>query len=285
MMYKTTCGSHYNFIFSRPETLTINDRIPDLYIQTLGRAFSEVEFESDFIARNYNLHILHNASGTVSIDGKTHEVRSGDLVSVFPGCHIRFEGDATQPWRYTYVVFAGLRAKEILAILGLTPQTPVLRGRWNQTYAHLLAAIEEAYSTDCYSLFFPVTAAWDLVNAISSSKQHPIPNEQPQNLATAVRFLIDQTPRADISVEEIARILRVDRSTIYRHFRAEYGMGPKQYLDRLRLEEACNLLINSRLSIKEIANAAGFAGSDHFARMFRRHYGISPNQWRQTHRK
>ncbi len=63
-------------------------------------------------------------------------------------------------------------------------------------------------------------------------------------------------------------------------FRKFAGDSPTRLWARLRLHQAQNLLLESSLSVKQIADRAGFARQHEFARAFRRQFGISPTEWR-----
>ena len=66
--------------------------------------------------------------------------------------------------------------------------------------------------------------------------------------------------------------------TFSRHYRCTIG----DYVCQLRIEYACQQMINPDLSLAEIASAAGFADQSHFARTFKRTVGISPAIFRSN---
>lgn len=63
-------------------------------------------------------------------------------------------------------------------------------------------------------------------------------------------------------------------------FKATFGLAPKQLLLRLRMQQAKELLVRTRLSVKEIATHVGYEQQHELARAFRRHVGTSPTEWR-----
>lgn len=65
-------------------------------------------------------------------------------------------------------------------------------------------------------------------------------------------------------------------------FRAEIGTTPQRYLERRRLERACQLLVSTRLSIKEIAHACGYAGAANFTYRFRSRLDRTPGDFRRA---
>ncbi|MDO8538829.1 MAG: helix-turn-helix domain-containing protein [Opitutaceae bacterium] len=63
-------------------------------------------------------------------------------------------------------------------------------------------------------------------------------------------------------------------------FRKAFGCSPREMLQRLRMEHAKNLLLESSLSIKEISTRVGYVAQHDFNRMFHRHTGMAPSKWR-----
>lgn len=81
--------------------------------------------------------------------------------------------------------------------------------------------------------------------------------------------------------EELAADMHVSPATFYRLFRQATGTTPADYLNRLRVEKACELLRETDKSITEIAFQVGFGDSNYFSRAFRKIRGQSPRQCRQ----
>ncbi|BDU74027.1 helix-turn-helix domain-containing protein [Mesoterricola silvestris] len=95
----------------------------------------------------------------------------------------------------------------------------------------------------------------------------------------ARRILAD--PAGDrLNLEAAASELGVSYSWFRRSFRAQTGLAPQRYRLLLRLDRACRMLEDSRLTIGAVARALGFSSQAYFARMFRRETGLSPSVWR-----
>jgi len=74
----------------------------------------------------------------------------------------------------------------------------------------------------------------------------------------------------------------MSRSNLMRVFRKATGQTPIEYLLRLRIQKAMELLRNSSLSITEIALEVGFNDSNYFTRQFRRVLGETPRSFRRA---
>ncbi len=84
-----------------------------------------------------------------------------------------------------------------------------------------------------------------------------------------------------ISQEDIALLLGLSCRQHERLFRRHIGMSPAHYYLKLRLKKARHLLLQSELSILEIALAAGFVSASHFSKCYRGLYGKSPRDERR----
>lgn len=84
------------------------------------------------------------------------------------------------------------------------------------------------------------------------------------------------------SLAELLKIAHMSRSNLMRVFRRATGQTPIEYLIRLRLQRAMDMLRKTESSITEIALAVGFNDSNYFTRQFRRVLGESPRSFRQS---
>lgn len=84
-----------------------------------------------------------------------------------------------------------------------------------------------------------------------------------------------------ILMENIAEKVHLSRTYISVLFKKETGEKFSDYLQRIRLENSCVLLKNTKLSMQEIAEKTGFFDSAHFSRAFKEHYKCSPIEYRK----
>ena len=105
-------------------------------------------------------------------------------------------------------------------------------------------------------------------------------NAEPPAITKAKQFIAEH--QADeISLGDVAHA--VNTSTFYfcKMFKKSTGLNFTDYLSRVRVEKARNLLLNPNLRISEVAFAAGFQSLSHFNRVFRRIAGQSPTRYRE----
>jgi len=84
---------------------------------------------------------------------------------------------------------------------------------------------------------------------------------------------------SDISLEQLVKITRLNRSYLIRVFRKDVGMTPYTYLNQIRVERAKQLL-RKGMSIADAAIAVGMSDQSHLNRHFKRIVGITPGRYR-----
>lgn len=89
-------------------------------------------------------------------------------------------------------------------------------------------------------------------------------------LCKRVKLLIDEQFAAIHSITEIAEKFHISPVWLTRTFRNGYGMGPKEYLDAVRIRQAMKLLEKRRLHCYEIAQAVGLKDEDALGKLFKR---------------
>lgn len=113
----------------------------------------------------------------------------------------------------------------------------------------------------------------------TSSLMYHIPGRSPK-LAAIIR-LMEATIDSPVGAEDLASEAGVSVRQMERLFRQHIGTSPKRHYQVLRLNRAKDLLVQTDLSITEIAMATGFAAVSHFSKCFKATFGISPNSRRQ----
>jgi AraC-like DNA-binding protein len=92
---------------------------------------------------------------------------------------------------------------------------------------------------------------------------------------------LDQHYCEPVSIEQMLKIAGMSQSTLMRAFHRVFQRSPVDYLIRLRVQKATELLMDGELRIGDIALACGFNDSNYFTRQFRRVTGRSPRAFRK----
>ena len=77
--------------------------------------------------------------------------------------------------------------------------------------------------------------------------------------------------------------LYVKEEHMIRIFKKEIGMTPYHFLKRFRLKKACELLIYSQKSTKEVAQEVGYSSVGGFVSQFKQEYRVTPVEYQQSY--
>lgn len=97
-----------------------------------------------------------------------------------------------------------------------------------------------------------------------------------------VILIINENLTREPSLGELAQAINLSPSRMSHVFKTELGISPKQYLKLVRIQRAKELLLNSFLSVKEIARRVGARDESHFVRDFKKECGLTPTQYRAS---
>lgn len=92
---------------------------------------------------------------------------------------------------------------------------------------------------------------------------------------------MEKSPEKHHSAADLAREASMSVSLFYLRFQEVTGVAPNEYLTFMRLANACAMLLESDISIGEIAVRCGFCDSNHFIKSFKKRHGITPNKFRK----
>jgi transcriptional regulator GlxA family with amidase domain len=100
-----------------------------------------------------------------------------------------------------------------------------------------------------------------------------------QKIHESARWITQNCNRS-ISVTVAAQTAGMSERSYLRHFRAEIGVKPSEYLRRSRVELAASMLESVDLPVDKIARRCGLTSGECLARLFRQIWNISPTEYR-----
>jgi AraC-like DNA-binding protein/mannose-6-phosphate isomerase-like protein (cupin superfamily) len=88
-----------------------------------------------------------------------------------------------------------------------------------------------------------------------------------------------------LPMADLARATGCSRARLFQLFKENTGLTPNDYLQRLRVNKARDLLVHSTRSITDVAFATGFSSSQYFSKVFRKYDGTTPTVARERQAK
>ncbi|MEM9329897.1 MAG: GlxA family transcriptional regulator [Pseudomonadota bacterium] len=112
-----------------------------------------------------------------------------------------------------------------------------------------------------------------LTNAFRLGSKNPI-------LAEAL-LLMESHLEMRLSISDIADILEISRRQLDRIFKRHVKKSPQEVYRHLRLTRASGLLLQTNMSVSEIAVGCGFQSASHMGKYFQTRFGLTPRNYRQ----
>ena len=174
-----------------------------------------------------------------------------------------YTSDSEDPWSYRWIGFDGEMSKKFTELPPVfkTParifyeMTNTEHSPWSREYR--LAALLFNLYADLFSI-----------------------GVQSNSYIRRIQEYIDTNYSNDIKVEDIAKMVNLDRKYLSRIFKEKTGITIQQYLISRRLYVA-KWKKEIGVSINETAFSCGFNSITNFSKMFKQHYGMNPGKWRK----
>ncbi|MBM6775565.1 AraC family transcriptional regulator [Olsenella profusa] len=240
---------------------------------------------------HYLFHYVISGSGTLLATNEngvetSYQLSGGEGFLIFPGQVNTYVADLADPWEYIWVEFDGIRVKEDLELAGLSMSSPIYRAHSTELCVRMVDEMRYLVANRDASPLHLIGHTYLFLDYLLRSVEHiqssPSSKLQDFYIREALDFVTKNFDQ-DITVEDMARQVGLNRSYFGKVFKAAMGKSPQQYLIGYRMTKAAELLKLTTLPIGEVARTVGYPNQLHFSRAFKGAYGVSPRDWRREH--
>jgi AraC-like DNA-binding protein len=210
------------------------------------------------------------------------QIEAGQVIFLFPGVWHRYRPDMKTGWDEHWVGFEGDVVRRWVKNNFFSPHTPVFEPgqeeKWLTLFTELVAVIK-LNRPALQQVMAGITA--QMLGMLYSGQQARLTGDD-QTLLIVQKALVKMQSDLEcgVNAKALARELNVSYSSFRHTFQKHTGSSPHQYLLELRLVRARNLLTQTTLSVKEIAQLAGFEDEHYFFRFFKMKTGLTAGEWR-----
>lgn len=92
---------------------------------------------------------------------------------------------------------------------------------------------------------------------------------------------IDKNINKPINIKDLCQHLNISKSVLYKSFKKQLNISPNQYINEKKIAKAKDLINNTEMPIKEIADNLGFTNTTYFYKLFKKTTGITPVQFKK----
>jgi AraC family transcriptional regulator len=228
--------------------------------------------------------LQHTIGGRGALDyaGTRHVLRTGDtMILTLPHRH-RYWLEPGQSWEYFWLALSGSEALRLVRSI-LDVHGPVVR-LGDAAIDRLAACCQRLLAEDIVGTGDVSGAAYDAIMAVydGTARDASAPDVAGPAFLQRVRRYVDDHLDAELGIDALAGVAQLSRAHFVRRFAAAAGVAPSRYVLGRRLERARRLLLATDGSVAGIAIATGFGSGNYFGKVFRRAYGLSPGEFRNS---
>ena len=221
------------------------------------------------IRTSYVMHYVKTGKGHFTINKKTYPVSAGDIFIIPPYKKVSYAANDSDPWSYAWIRFT---------FEGDSPEflsSPVLTF---PAASNVFEEMREALYMESSSLYL----TYKLYKLFLLLGQ-PIQNES-DCIDQALTY-IHAKINTNIKVSELAEKFGYNRAYFSSLFTKKVGVSPQQYMLKLRMETAAELMIIHNQKPILAAQTVGYIDFYLFSKMFKKYFGISPTEYIKKNNK
>lgn len=243
--------------------------------------------------REFEFFAVKKGQGVFFIDGKSYAVEEGDCLFVNSGELHLCTSDGRGRAEFVAVVFAPeflgdgiIYNKYVESVLSGEIKIPSVCGKHlrNKIQKYFAEIYKERQSHKCgYELRIKsiVMNIWRLCLLEGERRAEVDIPKASEEIKKAIEYIRKEFA-GRLSLSDIANQANMSKGYFCKKFFEMAHMTPFEYLVKIRIENSREMLRETNLSIGEIGEKCGFFDFSYFSKMFRKHTGMTPMQYRKS---
>lgn len=248
------------------------------------------QFDHQLLRDETRLQVLgfvYQGKGSIALDDERTELAPGSLFQVRPGVRMHLRSDREDPLCFHSIHFASYLINEasdgLAPMEGRLPFPPhIAYVDWQTVHQSFRLLLKEwngkqpGYEWRCKLAFLSLV---DEVVRLESMKRDEHSNAI--GMERVIQY-INAHFSEPIDRERLAAYANLSPSYFSTVFKQQTGYSPVQYVNKVRIDQAKQLLRSTALPIAEVSSHVGFEDSFYFARLFSKATGFSPRDYRKA---
>lgn len=234
---------------------------------------------------HYHLEMVYMLEGctTCTVDTGEYTIESGDVMLVFPNQVHRYDPAENEKY-LLFIINPDLLPELSRSFSGAAPTSPIVRGVGNDPYMHELL-MTLSHTEDMPADYRDAITKGYLLAFFGELLSRMTFRESSQADSLTLRSIVSfcaQNYSRELTLATLEQELHLSKYYISHLFGSKIGTGFNDYINALRVSEACRYLRRTNKSITEISALVGFGTMRTFNRAFIKQVGMSPSEYRKT---
>ncbi|WP_235851989.1 AraC family transcriptional regulator [Niallia nealsonii] len=225
-----------------------------------------------------------SGEGRLEMEGKDYRLEAGQAFVVeIPSNHRYYLPKDSKRWEFVFITLVGKEAANCWNIIQEN-YGPVLKIPADSKLIQLLLKIyQHTYEQKISDSYHASAKAYEFImECYRFIKNMEKPKKDFSLNMTKAIIYIQTHYHEPITLDEIAVISGYSKYYFIKQFQHQLNMTPVQYLTKIRIQKAAELLRTTDSSIIEIADAVGYANANYFNKVFRKVVGVSAGTFRDS---
>lgn len=225
-----------------------------------------------------------SGSGTFDIGDESYTVKSGEaFIAEIPSDHRYYFPKESKEWEFLFITLVGIETADCWRFMK-EQSGPVLKVSPDSKLIQLMLKIYQETSeqkiTDAY---YASAKAYEFIMECYRFVKNIEKAQKDFSLQITEALSFIQTHfHEPITLDEIAAVSGFSRYYFIKQFQCQLNMTPMQYLTKIRIQNAAELLRSTTFSISDIALQVGYANANYFNKVFRKSVGVSAGTFRES---
>ena len=261
-------------------------RKKDIY--TWGSLTQPLEYRTPHMHRELEIILYHGGSTAAYVDSVRYDLKPGDVFVTFPNQIHSYETFAPENYRL-FLIKSDLVPELSDAFELLAPASAVIPRIANEPRIRVLSdALAELCKAPDDRPYRSALIHGYLLAFLSELISRMNVNEVPRTDSDALRSIVSFCSKnycQDLSLTTLEENLHLNKYYISHLFSSKLGLRFNDYINSLRISEACRQLLNSDDSITSICDRVGFNTLRTFNRAFMKQMNVSPSDYRKNNQR
>ena len=259
----------------RYQLFPVNNPLP---IKIIWAGYAESPNVTRFCGQREQYIVHYVLSGAGYFNGNKVETGQGFLIT--PNMQENYYPDKRDPWKFVWFLFDDNSMERLFQEYDADEKTHIFRfdnlETLKETANQIIRLHKQKYSasaTDLLEIFLHV------FNTQKKTRKTATSSPADDYFNFSIHY-IRANLHTKITVDKLTELLGISQPYLYSIFKKDTGLSPKQYIDELRFEKAKRLLLESNLSITQVALSVGFPDVLSFSKFFTAKESLSPTKYR-----
>lgn len=231
-------------------------------------------------SEHWVLQYTVDGQGEICINDKSHRLNKGEAFIInIPGNHYyRLPPDSKQ-WEVLYIEFS--KEADVFLNKFISSEGNIIHINEDSRFLALMFNVYRELIEDRIDSIYKCSSyGYQLIMEFLSEFTTKVINEEKDTAVVACKNYIDKNYYKPIGLDDLTTITNLSKYHLSRKFKAEMGTTPGNYLIRIRLERAMELILSTDDTIDTIAKKVGFSCGNYFSKVFRKNIKVSPLEFK-----